>query len=433
MNNRSKTAKISRRRFLKKTAKAAALSFPLFVPAQVLGKNSTPPSEKVAVAFIGIGGKGRNGMRNFLACKQTRPVAVCDVDKRLWKRSLDICSLTEKDAYTDFRKLLERKDIEAVQVATPDHWHVLIAKAAVQAGKDVYCEKPLCNTIAEGQALVKTVNRYGAVFQHGTQLRSLPAVRQACQLVRNGRIGKLKHVIIGSPAGKAERLFAPEPVPAELDYNMWLGPAPYSPYCKRRVENKGGDTGWYFISDYSKSGWVAGYGVHDIDIANWGMGTEYTGPVEIHGTCKYPEQGLFDTPTNYHLHFKYANGVTVEMMNTDKARHGVKFIGSDGWVYCRSTIEAQPADLIHERFSSGDTLLYKSDLHEQNFLDCVKSRKKTITPIEVAHRATSTALLGGIALKLARKLEWNPDKERFVNDPQADKLLSCPMRNPWRL
>jgi predicted dehydrogenase len=327
--------------------------------------------------------------------------------------------------------LVKRKDVDAVAIATPDHVHVPAAITAMKAGKDVYCEKPLSNTIVEGRALVTAAKRHGTVFQHGTQLHSLRGVRQACELVRNGRIGKLKQIVIGSPPGRATGNHPEMPVPDGLDYNLWLGAAPEAPYTKARVFREKGLPGWYFISDYSKSGWIAGYGVHDLDIAQWGMGMERSGPIAIEGKGVYPKDGLFDTIMTYDLEFTYANGVKIIMTDTGKNRHGVKFVGEDGWVFTRGGIEAHPKSLLKEVIKPSEIHLYNSPGHAENFIECIRSRAETITPPEIAHRATSTALLGGIACQLERPLRWDPKKERFIDNPIADRLLRCAMRAPW--
>jgi predicted dehydrogenase len=301
----------------------------------------------------------------------------------------------------------------------------------MKAGKDVYCEKPLSNTIGEGRALVEAARRYGAVFQHGTQLHSLGTVRKACELVRNGRIGKLRQIVIGSPPGRATGRHAPMPVPEGFAYDLWQGPAPEAPFTNARVFHEKGLPGWYFISEYSKAGWIAGYGVHDLDIAQWGMGLERSGPVAVEGRGVYPEDGLFDTVLTFDIVFEYANGVKVIMTDTGKNAHGVKFVGDDGWVFVRSDIDAEPKSLLREEIGPGETHLYRSPDHARNFIDCVRSRGETITPAEVAHRATSTALLGGIACRLGRRLRWDPAAERFVGDEAANGLLRCAMRSPW--
>jgi len=299
----------------------------------------------------------------------------------------------------------------------------------VRAGKDVYCEKPLSNTIAEGRALADLVTRYGAVFQHGTQLHSYGGTRHAVEIVRNERIGKLQTIVIGSPPGKATGLRPPQPAPNDIDYDLWLGPAPANPYDAAVVNS----VGWYFVSDYSKSGWIAGYGVHDLDIAQWGMGLERTGPVEVVGKGVFPADGLYDTVLTYDLEYTYANGVKLIMTDTGKNRHGVTFKGSDGWVFTRGGCEASSKELLRATFGPKDTHVYRSPGHARNFIDCVRSRAETITPIEIAHRATSTALIGGIAVKLERKLRWDPAKEQFLDDDEANRLLTCAMRPPWKL
>ncbi len=429
---RLESKKITRRNVIQ--GLGAAVAFPSIVPSSVFGANA--PSNRVTLGVIGAGGKGTNGMRNFMSAN-AQIVAICDVNRRMRDQAAKTANVPETDCYVDYHEVVARADIDAVLIATPDHWHVLQAMAAIRAGKDVYCEKPLSNTITEGRTLVKTAQRYGAVFQHGTQLRSMHATRLACELVRNGYIGDLQKVVIGSPPGRATSHHPPEPVPEWLDYDRWLGPAPEAPYSRwrcLRVPEVDGLAGWYFVSDYSLAGWVAGYGVHDIDIAHWGMGLEHTGPVRIEGQGVFPTEGLYDTVLTYDLKFTYADGRQVIMTDTTKNRHGVQFFGSDGWVATRGGwIEAKPQALLKVRLRPGELSLYHSPNHEANFLACVKTRTQTITPIEVAHRSTSVCLLGGVALRLNRELQWNPDEERFVNDEQANRLLSYAMRSPWTL
>ena len=419
---------LSRRTFLQ--AAASTLALPMIVSPRALGlSGSVAPSNRIAMGFIGCGGRMGGDMRAFLQNKDVQPLAVCDVVRDRRETVRQQLKLEPQAGYNDFRELVARPDIDAVAIASPDHWHVLHSIHAMKAGKDVYCEKPLSNTVAEGRALVECARRHGAVFQHGTQLHSLGAVRLACELVRNGRLGKLKEIVIGSPPGQATGLHPQMPVPDGLDYDLWLGPAPWAPYTQARVFR----TGWYFISDYSKSGWIAGYGVHDLDIAQWGLGLERSGPVEIEGRGVYPRDGLYDTILTYRIEFAYANGVKIIMTDTGQNRHGVKFIGEKGWVFTRSSIEANPPALLREPIRPDEIHLYRSPDHTRNFLDCVKSRAETITPPEIAHRATSTALLGGVACQLGRKLHWDPARERFLDDPEAERLLSCPMRAPWRV
>ena len=430
--SRSSSAGLSRRRFLRRSAAAAAgaVAFPYVVRPSALGLAGTvSPSERITMGLIGAGGRMGAITGGLAGCRDAERVAVCDVWTPSCDRLRTALKLPPQSGHQDFRELLARDDIDAVAIATPDHWHVLLAIAAVKAGKDVYCEKPLSNTVAEGRALADTVKRYGAVFQHGTQLKSIGGVRLACELVRNGRIGKLQTVKVGSPPGGATGIHPPQPVPKGLDYDLWLGPAPWAPFTRLRAFG----TGWYFISDYSKAGWVAGHAVHDMDLAHWGMGTELAGPLSVEGRGVFPKDGLFDTVTTYRLEYEYPNGVRLILADTTKHAHGVRFEGTEGWVFTRYDCAVEPRSLLRTRFGPNDTHLYRSPGHIRNFLDCVKTRAQTITPAEVAHRSTTASLIGGIALKLQRKLRWDADRERFVNDDEANRLLRYAMRPPWQL
>ena len=439
MNDGKRTREYSRRGVLKAAAAgAAAVVLPTIVPSGAIGlAGAVAPSERITMGFIGCGGRMNAVMGALMRVPDVQPVAVCDVNSFNRAAARKKARVPAANSYVDFRPLVARDDIDAVAIASGDWWHVLQAQAAVRAGKDVYCEKPLSNTIAEGRALVRTVERYGAVFQHGTQLHSLGTVRQACELVRNGRLGKLHTIKIGSPPGKATGHHPATPVPDWIDYNLWQGPAPEAPFTIQRIGyNKGkrfGLPGWYFISDYSRAGWLAGYAVHDLDIAQWGMGNNRSGPVSVEGRGVYPAKGLYNTIMTFNIEYRYANGVKLILTDTGQNPHGVRFIGEKGWVFVRSRIDANPKSLLRERLDPSETHLYRSPGHAQNFIDCVKSRAPTITPIEVAHRATSTSQIGGIACELQRKLEWDPGAERFVNDEQANGLLSYAMRPPWRL
>jgi len=289
---------VSRRKFVAKTTGVASvlLGMPAIVPSSVFGQNA--PSERITVGVIGTGNKTRGGMRNFMNLDDAEVVALCDVDRPRMELAAQTAKVPPERLYEDFRELLACKDIDAVLIGTPDHWHVLQAKAAVEAGKDVYCEKPFSNTVEEGRILVDAVHRHNAIFQHGTQLRSNMQNRHSCELARNGYLGEVRKVTIGSPPGHATGFHAPEPIPDGFNWDLWQGPAPENPYtrwrCARLPEVKK-LAGWYFVSDYSKAGWVAGFGVHDIDLAQWGMGTEHTGPVTVEGEGVFPKEGLFDT------------------------------------------------------------------------------------------------------------------------------------------
>jgi predicted dehydrogenase len=338
-------------------------------------------------------------------------------------------------AYRDFRDLLERKDIDAVLICTPDHWHALPAIAAAKARKDVFLEKPLTRTIPEGRVLSDTVRRYGRIFQVGSQQRSDARFRFACELVRNGRIGRLSTVRVGLPIDPGTNPQPVMPVPANLDYNMWLGPAPWAEYTEQRVHPREGygRPGWLRISDYC-CGMITGWGSHHIDIAQWGMGTEHTGPVEIKGWAEYPKDGLWDVHGKFRIEYTYANGVKLICADNEKNKQGVLFEGSEGWIYVkRRVIDAHPKSLLTSAIAPTEIRLYESNNHKQNFLDCIKSRSETVAPVEIGHRSNTVCLLGYIAMSLGRTLKWDPGKEEFIDDHEANRLISRPMRGPWKL
>jgi len=293
----------------------------------------------------------------------------------------------------------------------------------------VYCEKPLGRSVNECSTLVREVNRYARVFQHGTQLRSMRGTRFACELVRNGRIGKLHTVRIGSPPDGVTGNHPTIPVPPGFDYEMWLGPARWAPYCAPRCVTPG----WYFISDYAPSGFVAEYAVHDMDIAMEGMGPLFSSPVTIEGRANYPADGLFDTPVTYRVEFTFASGVKLIETDAGQQRHGVLFEGSEGSVFTRGGVEATPADLLRETIGPREVHLYESIQQERNFLDCVKSRRRTICPAEVAHRVTSISHMAAIAMRLQKRLVWDFERDVVLNDEEANRCRFVPMREPWHL
>ncbi len=429
MNQASST---TRRRFLK--TGAAAIAAPMILPSRLFGGDA--PSNKISVGVIGTGNKAMGGIRNFMSCKAARVTAVCDVNRNHLNEAGELAQIPAERRYRDFRELLARDDIDAVLIASPDHWHVLQAKAAIESGKDVYCEKPLSNTIAEGRALVDVIHKSDRIFQHGTQLRSSIANHKVCTMVRNKVIGEVRQVTIGSPPGFATGDHPPEPVPDWLDWDLFQGPAPerpYTPWRHMRSAAFKNQAAWYFISDYSKAGWVSGFGVHDMDLALWGLGiTEEHGPVAIEGKGVYPRSGLFDTVLTYELQFTWQDGSRITMTDTGRNPHGVKFHGDKDWLFCRQTMKSSNRDLLRTPIEDLPVRLGQSRQHETNFIECCKSRKETIAPISVAHRATSLCLAAGICLKLGRKLVWDPKTERF-NDDEANKHLSYEMRGPWKL
>ena len=426
--------RLSRRTFLRGLAAAAAA--PYFVPSSVFGVRA--PSERVVVGCIGVGGQGMGNLQSFVALGQV--VAICDVRE---SRRAAVKSFVEERyadqmgqgtykgcaAYVDFRDIIARDDIDAVSICTPDHWHVLPAIAAARSGKDIFCEKPLSVTVAEGRALADAVKRHGRVFQHGTQRRSEHAFRYACELVRNGRIGKLHTVRVTSePSHECPDQPAMQ-VPKGFDYDRWLGPAPWAPYSDRRVVTPY----WYWIADYT-IGFVGGQGVHFTDIAQWGMDADGTGPIEIEGHGTFPKTGLADTATTWHVEMAFANGV--KMIYTDDRQYpmGVYFEGTEGTVYALCAgLDAKPRSLLTSVIASQETHLYPSGGHVHNFIQCVKTRAETAAPVEAAHRATTLCHLTHIAILTGRKLRWDPVQERFTNDPEANRFLSRAMREPWHL
>jgi len=435
----------TRREFIKSaTAAGTAAALPAFIPSTVLGANA--PSNRTTLGCIGVGRMGSGDMRSFMGFDEVQVVAVCDVDANRARNALGLVERKygkgKKDGsykgcktYGDFREVVARDDIDAVMICTPDHWHMLPAIAAAKAGKDIFVQKPLSLTIEEGRALSDTVRRYGNIVQVGSQQRSDSRFRFACELVRNGRIGKLHTVKVGCGADPPTGLHAPMPVPDNLDYNMWLGPAPWAPYTEARVHpRKGyGRPGWLRISDYG-AGMVTGWGAHHMDIAQWGMGAENTGPVEIEAEAEFPKDGLWDVHGPFRIDYTYANGVKVIFADSRKNKQGVLFEGTEGWVYARrGRIDAHPKSLLKSKILPGELHLYQSRSHKGNFLECIRSRAETVAPAEVGHRSCSACLLGNIAMRLPRKLKWDPEREQFLNDPEANRWISKPMRSPWHL
>jgi len=431
---------ITRRSFLKKTTglAAGAIAFPYVVPSFALSKaGAIAPSNRIVMGAIGVGSMGTGDMRGFLNKQEVQMVAVCDVDKNhrdSAKKSVDDkYGNSDCKAYLDFRELIGRGDLDAVTLALPDQWHAIPAIAAARAGLDIHAQKPLARTIHEGRAICDAVKRYGIIWQTGSQQRSGARFHRACELVSNGRIGKVHKVEVGLPDGRAGVLKPPIPVPESLDWNFWLGPAPWRPYTDFGRGNCHWE--WRWIMDYS-GGQLTDWAGHHIDIAHWGLGLEYTGPVEIEGRGVYPRDGLYDVPIAYKFTCKYTNGLEMIVANRSQQPKGMgaAWYGEKGWIHVnRGGLSAEPKSVLKEVIGPNETHLYKSHDHKQNFLDCVKSRQQTIAPAEVAHRSISVALLGEIAMLTERKLKWDPEKEVFTNDEQANRLLSRPMRSPWHL
>lgn len=424
----------SRRSFLKSAA--ATLGAPMIVPASVLGKDGTvAPSERVTLACIGTGGQGTGNLQAFLRDERVQVVAICDVDDGHRANALGIAGLKEDAGTRDFREVVGREDVDAVMIATPDHWHSLITVAAARAGKDIYCEKPLAASIAEGRFVSDTVRKLGRVLQCGTWRRSGIHVRMACEWVRNGYIGDLKSIEVGVPGTFAIRggftgLEEPEPVPDSFDYALWLGPCPEAPYTAARCHFN-----FRWVEQYAP-GYITDWGAHFIDVAHWGMDADDSGPVEVSASgVKRRDQGIYDAPESFVIEYTYPDGVALRMFSTtDQAKYGTRFVGTEGSVFTENTrLETDPPELRRTKIKPDEIHLYESRDHHRNFIDCVKSRQPTAAPVEAAHRAASACQLGAIAAQLGRPLRFDPKTERFDGDTEADTLLSRPMRGEWKL
>ncbi len=416
--------KLTRRSFLKGAATVSAgMAMPAVFPAGALGGRASA-SDRITLGFIGVGGMGSAHLNWFRGARDVEILAVCDVDER--KRSAARERVGgECIAYKDYRDLLDRHDIDAVVIASPDHWHTLNAVHACQAGKDVYCEKPMTLTIEEADVLVKTVRRYGRVFQTGSQQRSSSEFRRACELVRSGRIGKVDLVHVGVGGGPASDWVADEEPPSYLDWDLWLGPAPRVPYNRLRHPY---NFRWFF--DYS-GGKMTDWGAHHNDIAQWGLGMDGTGPVFIEGTAAFPTQGLYNTAMTFSVAYEYATGQKVICSSQG---HGVKFFGSDGWVHVdRGFLETEPAWLKNEPRGPGDVHLPTSPGHQRNWLECIRTRERPICDVAIGAGSVIVCHLNNIALRMGRRLQWDPDRHVFLCDPEANRWVSKPYRAPWHL
>jgi predicted dehydrogenase len=428
---------LTRRRFLRGAA-AAAFAAPHVVGSSALGADgSTPPSERICTGHVGFRAQGGGHLRSCQRNRDTQVVGVCDVDYNVLKGGEEGTNKVYADqvksgqykgvfATRDFRELLDRPDLDAVVIATPDHWHAAITVAACKAGKDVYCEKPMSLTVADGRAMVDAVDRYGRVFQCGSQQRSDGRFRFGCELVRNGRIGRLQQIEVGIPGNNksCEPSWEAEPVPPELDYNMWLGPAPWAPYHHQRCHYQ-----FRFILDYS-GGQVTNWGAHHLDIAQWGNGTDDTGPVEIEGNGEFPKTGLFTTATKVDFTCTYASGVRLRCATGGS---GTKFIGTEGWVFVRrGHISAEPASLLSEKIGPDEIQLYRPHgSHMSDWLYNIRTRGKGAAHAEIGHRSASICHLGNTAMRLGRKAKYDPATETFPGDPEANAYLARAPRSPW--
>jgi len=430
------SSKVTRRSFLRSAA-AAGVGAGLFhiVPASALGRGKRPaPSNRIVMGCIGVGGQGTSNMHAFLGQPDTQIVAVCDVDKNhannarqeVEKHYSSTCAV-----FSDFRELCARADSDAISMATPDHWHAVTAITALNAGKDMYGEKPISHCLAEGRAMADAQKRNARVWQTGSWQRSQGHFRHACELVRNGRIGKVVRVEVGLPTGSPCAPVQFKDAPPELDYDFWIGPSRYAPYCDQRTH-----WNWRWQLDYG-GGQMMDWIGHHADIADWGMGWDNTGPEEISGTGKYPSEGIWNAATEYHFVCKYKGGVEMHVANSGAAniRSGTKWIGDRGeWIWVdRGGLESSDKSILEEEIGPTEIQLFRSPGHQREFLDCVKTRHLTTCPAETAHRSASIGHLGQIAMLTGRKLRWNPETEQIQDDLEASRMLSTPMRAPWHI
>jgi len=425
---------------------AAAAVAPAIVPAHVL-RGAQAPSETLTLGCLGLGRQGRADMQEAIYRgleAGARVVAVCDVDEhrredaqwlaeRIYAAELKKSEYRGVDVYADFRDLLARDDIDGVLIATPDIWHALIGIAAAEAGKDMYLEKPLTYSIAEGRKLVDAVRKNNRVLQVGSWQRSQIYFSTACEIVRNGRIGKLTTIRVRNPTDSGEGNPQPMPVPKYFDYDFWQGPAAEAPFCEDRTHPQSDyeRPGWIQIEAYGH-GMVANWGAHMNDIAQWGHSSDDTGPVEIEARGEFPDRGLFDVHTTYNSEAVYADGVRLIQDSGDPA--GVRFEGDRGWIFCsRERIEASDAGILRQKVGPEEIKLSTSSNHMKNFLECMRSRNDPVAHVEIGHRSNTVCGLTHIAMKLGRKLRWDPAAEKFIGDEEANGRLDYPHRAPWTL
>jgi predicted dehydrogenase len=448
----------TRRNFLKLGA-AAALGFPSIVPSSVFGQ--TAPSNRINVGAIGVGRISRgHDLPGIWQFEHARIMAVCDLDaKRVEAGKTLINGYYSKKTgkpydgvtgYHNYHDLLANRDIDAVVISTPDHQHAILAVDAVHAKKDVYLQKPASLTIAEGRAMSNAVMASGQILQIGSQQRSWKQFHRACELVRNGRIGEIKHVEIGLPGDPSGPDAPSMPIPPNLNYDAWLGSTPEVYYTEMRVHPQGDFSrpGWLRCEQFG-AGMITGWGAHHVDTAHWGMNTEYTGPAEVWGTAEFPTHGLWNVHGKFLTHAIYANGVTMDI--SGDFPNGIKFYGSEGWIFVTRDEMVTPTDpggkpaaapqplvasnpkILDSVIGPDEVHLYQSADQHGNWLECIKSRKAPIAPAEIGHRACSTCLIHHIAMKTKRRLYWDPVKEHFKNDDEANCMLSRPQRAPYMM
>jgi predicted dehydrogenase len=431
--------KSSRRNFLRNSLSlvAGTIVLPHIIPSSALGMNGvTPPSDRIVMGSIGVGSQGTSNMKNFLKYKEVQYVALCDLDSGHLEKATAIVNQFYKNTdcrtHKDYREFLEKEKLDAVCISVPDHWHSIAYVAAANKKINIYGEKPLARTIGEGQQIVKAVQKNNIIWQTGSWQRSVSNFHKGAELVFNGRLGKVNRVEVGLP--NATKLIGMPPVkevPAELDWDFWLGSAPKVPYRGVCHWN------WRWILDYS-GGQLTDWAGHHIDIAHWGLGLDRTGPIEVSGEGVYPGSGeLYNVPMEYDFNCKYQTGVVIRVANASRLPQGmgVVWYGENGWIHVDrgDVITASKPELISVELSANKKALYNCEDHWGNFLECIRTHKETIAPVDIAHRSISVGLLGEIAMTTKRKIQWDPAKEQIINDAEASKMLMRNFRAPWKI
>ncbi len=452
---------MKRRDFITKTMGTVAVSaigIPTIVPSTVFGKNA--PSNKINIGQIGCGRIARDhDLPGTLQHDVARYVAVCDLDKNrmldgkvlvdnFYKKKTGQDNYMDTKMYDDYRELLANKEIDAVVISTPDHWHSQPAMEAALAGKHVYVQKPTSLTITEGRQLSNLIQKKGTILQVGTQQRSSEQFRVAAELVRNGRIGKLHTVKIGLPGDPSGPAASPMPVPKHFNYRAWLGSTPEIPYTEIGVHPQVGYSrpGWLRLEQFG-AGMITGWGQHHFDSAAWGMDTEYTGPISVQAVAEFPKAGLWNVHGDFMVKAEYANGIT--MYTSGGFPNGIRYEGTEGWIFVSrgsyvasssdpvanansaKALDASDPKILSSIIGENEIHLYKSDEHHGNWLECIQTGKQPISPVEIGHRTCSVCLISHIAMKLPRKLNWDPKAEKFINDVEANSMLMRKQRAPY--
>ncbi len=419
--------KLTRRNFLQTASTAAAFNI---VPAAVLGQNA--PSNRIVMAMVGVGNMGTGNMGSFLRMDDVHIKIVCDVNKKKMESAKKRVDTRYKNSdcemIKNFRDVCSRNDIDAIMIATPDHWHACIGTFAARHGKDIYGEKPFTHDLLEGRALVNAIKQHGRVWQTGSWQRSRSEMQRAVELVRNGRIGKIARVEVGLPSGGRGKTYPPNtPIPAELDWDMWLGPAPFRKFMGVY------DWDWRWVLDWG-GGQMMDWIGHHADIAQWGLGRDQSGPVSFEGYCPLAPQYIYDAPTSYRYTGTYPDGTTITVADRNQVKSGTTWYGENGeWVWVdRGSFDASSPKIRDSKIEAGE-IRFRPEGHQREFIDCVKTRDTTLTPAEVAHRSASIGHLGQIAMLTGRKINWNPDTEEIIGDAAASAMLGRTPRGPWTL